>query len=85
MPATETPDVVTRVLVSEEETIGKITWPKMYCAQMFCKEIKSSVVAGKETRRFEEIQFGEWKPTRPEAIDSLETKIKIHGMKKVFP
>lgn len=82
---TETPDTVTRVIESPEQTTGDKTYPKEYCAQMFCKEFGNCPVDGVQTRRFAEMQFGEWKPTKLEAVESLEIKIKIHGMKKVFP
>lgn len=82
LASTETPDVVTRVLESPSYEIGDKKYPPKYCAQMFCKEIPTEEPGA---RRFLEMQFGEWQPTKLLAIDSLDTKIKLEGMKKVSP
>lgn len=80
LASTETPDIVTRVLESPSYEIGDKKYPPKYCAQMFCKEIPTKEPGA---RRFLEMQFGEWKPSKLEAILNLEQKFSLEGMKKV--
>lgn len=80
LASTETPDIVTRVLESPSYEIGGKKYPPKYCAQLFGKEIPTKEPG---VRRFLEMQFGEWQPTKLLAIDSLEQKFSLEGMKKV--
>lgn len=82
MPTTETPMFLTRVIESPAYELNGKKYPAMFCAQIFGKEVPSS---DKQTRKFAEMQFGEWKPSKLEAIDSLQQKESLEGMKKVSP